>query len=544
VKRRVWNIVIPCIAAAQFLAAVVLVLYLFFPQLFAGNEPDESTKLVFINQYISDDITIEAKYDSIELICSQLAGEVTFEASGKSIGISVDQFSRIETLRVTRPVLLDCSGTLEKIILQDTLMSSKASRVGLLINKTGQRLTNITAEKEFGTGTAGGYLGLFEFEGDTYYADADGKLCKGVVEDNGKRWYFDEEYHKQSGFIEIEGNKYYFSPDGNILAGPCEIDGNIYLMGIDGSVSKGYVSYNDKQYWCDDEGIMRTGLITDGGETRYLTQNGTYAVGLTEIGGKVYYFGQDGLMQEGVTEIDEELYYFYPTGGVAANQYLSNGYKAGADMTLVYAFMDNEELDEKVGAILDSLELEGKTEREKLHTVFEWIRANIKYRYVNVDVNAVYDEDFIAELALYAVINRRCSCELVAALSYVMVKRLGYRVEYIVGRRVKYTEANPETGEPGKAEDLGRHMWIRVFFEGKWLYFDAMYTTAVMSDPDSMFLFDDAAAVKTHRWDGHSIERELGVLNENGILIPAPNPEAYIIIETESIDTAEFSGGY
>ena len=121
--------------------------------------------------------------------------------------------------------------------------------------------------------------GLFEFEGNKYYANSKGVLQTGFHTINGKRYFFSGDKIRfgvmRYGWIQYNGYRYYLDSDGTVVTGYKKIDGREYMF--------------------DDQGRMNTGFVTINGNTYYYYADGTFANDWLQIGNKKYFFNSLGV---------------------------------------------------------------------------------------------------------------------------------------------------------------------------------------------------------------------------------------------------------
>ena len=180
-------------------------------------------------------------------------------------------------------------------------------------------------------------IGLFEYEGNYYYASTDGKLAIGrsyvskhnnLVAEGSYR--FDEngrmygikivDGEKVVGeFVDIDGERYYYETGKGVQIGLFEYEGNYYHAGTDGKLSIGryYVwKHNnllpENSYRFDENGRMYGIKIVDGQKV----------VGeIVEIDGvKYYYEAGKGANQAGLICIDGYYYFAGAEGKLVVNQ--------------------------------------------------------------------------------------------------------------------------------------------------------------------------------------------------------------------------------
>lgn len=116
-------------------------------------------------------------------------------------------------------------------------------------------------------------------------------------------------------------------------------------------------------------------------------------------------------------------------------------------------------VDETVKALLSSLNLQGKSDYEKISAVYEWMCSNIKYDYTHLNDNA-YRQQYTAYGAL---IKKTSVCEGYALLFYRLMLELGIDCRLIAGK------ADGGTGK------YGPHAWNIVKLDEKYYNVDATW---------------------------------------------------------------------
>ncbi|MBQ6431058.1 MAG: transglutaminase domain-containing protein [Oscillospiraceae bacterium] len=145
-------------------------------------------------------------------------------------------------------------------------------------------------------------------------------------------------------------------------------------------------------------------------------------------------------------------------------------------------------LDENVAALLTEL---CETGGDPLKSVYDWLCAELKYRARPGESVAEFTDETIISLASEALDKRRCDCDGEAALTAVLLRRLGYDAEIVQGQFLR--------GEGGEWVD---HAWVRAVVDGADCYFDPLYD-AHFTDGDTVSCFKASAAEMeaTHRWN-------------------------------------------
>ena len=198
--------------------------------------------------------------------------------------------------------------------------------------------------------------GLFEYNGNNYYANEDGELQFGVQVIDGKTYFFSNDKtrygvmrtgmvqvgdiayyltpYAQTGLFEYNGNEYYANEKGEIQLGFQDVDGKTYFFSRDkkkyGAKKTGMFQVGDYYYILDPE--LKTELFEYNGNKYYANEDGELQFGAQEIGGKTYYFSNDktryGVMRTGMLLIGEVAYYFTPYAQTGLFEYNGNKYYA------------------------------------------------------------------------------------------------------------------------------------------------------------------------------------------------------------------------
>ena len=144
-------------------------------------------------------------------------------------------------------------------------------------------------------------------------------------------------------------------------------------------------------------------------------------------------------------------------------------------------------LDESVEALLTEI-CEGSD--TPLASVYDWLRTELKYRAEPGDGVKEFTDDIVVSLAPETLDKRRCDCDGEAALTAVLLRRLGYDAEIVQGQFLR--------GDGGEWVD---HAWVRAEIDGVVYHFDPLYD-AHFTDGDtaSCFLATDADMTATHQW--------------------------------------------
>ena len=134
-------------------------------------------------------------------------------------------------------------------------------------------------------------------------------------------------------------------------------------------------------------------------------------------------------------------------------------------LTLIYA--DNAEqetkVEEAINDILASLELDGKSDYEKIKAIYGWL-----CKYVTYDYNTLEDDSYLLKYSTYAaLVNKTAVCQGYATAFYRMALMAG------VNARVVTSE---------------KHAWNIVQLDGRWYHVDSTWDSKVKPDSWQYFL--------------------------------------------------------
>ncbi len=204
--------------------------------------------------------------------------------------------------------------------------------------------------------------GLFDVDGNTYYADSNGEIKYGIVNINNKKYYFNPYMYKESYIEANENNEhptYYANSNGEIVSGLFNVNEGTCYADSEGIILSGFqkigentyyfennnyvpfmhknelININDYNYYFNEQGKMETGFFNKDGLTYYAQDDGTIVngEGIIEINGKYYYsdpnihinefinnsyFDQNGEMKTGWFEYEGDMYYSYEDGAIAS----------------------------------------------------------------------------------------------------------------------------------------------------------------------------------------------------------------------------------
>ena len=135
----------------------------------------------------------------------------------------------------------------------------------------------------------------------------------------------------------------------------------------------------------------------------------------------------------------------------------------------------NAELDEQVLALLQEL-CEPKADLvTNLGAVYDFLCTGITYR---------------ASLALELLQKRKGNCDAQAALTAVLLRRMGCEAQIVQGTFLRADDPEPV-----------EHAWVYAVVDGTGCWFDPLYGGHFAENPRDYFMADDARMALTHQWD-------------------------------------------
>ncbi len=237
--------------------------------------------------------------------------------------------------------------------------------------------------------------GWIENDGETYYASDNYQLVDGFQNLDGKRVYF-ENYTLVTGTLKlINGKTYYLDTDGTILTNIwLDLDGSMHYFNDKGEMLTGIQIINDKLYAFDEDGSVASGWFRQNDATFYALENGLLATGLQTIEEQPYCFGDNGLLLTGwikredgtryanadgvlVTgdqEIDGQNYHFEENGLLRVSGWVTEGQRKR------YILEDGTYLKgvQKIGENFYAFDNDG-------YVLTGWCMSGGKYRYAKAD---------------------------------------------------------------------------------------------------------------------------------------------------------------
>ncbi|MBE6727638.1 MAG: hypothetical protein E7562_03210 [Ruminococcaceae bacterium] len=212
--------------------------------------------------------------------------------------------------------------------------------------------------------------GLFEFEGNYYFAlyqgklltnrvyktyktscdlpngtyefGADGKMLNGIVDKDGVLYYYENGVGVEKGLFEYEGNYYFALYRGKLITSrtykayktSCDLPIGTYEFGADGKMLNGIVEKEDGLYYYENGVGIEKGLFEYEGNYYFALYRGKLVTSRVykayktscDLPTGTYEFGADGKMLNGIVEKEDGLYYYENGKGIEKGLFFYDGY--------------------------------------------------------------------------------------------------------------------------------------------------------------------------------------------------------------------------
>ena len=150
----------------------------------------------------------------------------------------------------------------------------------------------------------------------------------------------------------------------------------------------------------------------------------------------------------------------------------------------------NAELDEQVFALLQEL-CEPKADLvTNLGAVYDFLCTGITYRATLADTSGGFTDELTDSLALELLQKRKGNCDAQAALTAVLLRRMGCEAQIVQGTFLRADDPEPV-----------EHAWVYAVVDGTGCWFDPLYGGHFAENPRDYFMADDARMALTHQWD-------------------------------------------
>lgn len=149
-----------------------------------------------------------------------------------------------------------------------------------------------------------------------------------------------------------------------------------------------------------------------------------------------------------------------------------------------------ESLDESVLDLLQEICDPKASQEENMGTVYDWLCAEIKYRPGTADTGGGFTDALVNELAEETLNKRKGNCDGEAALTAVLLRRLGCEAVIVTGQFRR---------EDGVWVD---HAWTAAGLpDGNVYHFDPLYGSTFAGNPRDFFMRDSEGMKDTHRFE-------------------------------------------
>ena len=149
-----------------------------------------------------------------------------------------------------------------------------------------------------------------------------------------------------------------------------------------------------------------------------------------------------------------------------------------------------KELDEAVLALLQERCSPKNSERENIEAVYDFIADEITYRPGTADTSGGFTQELTNGLALELLQKRKGNCDAQAALTAVLLRRMGYDAKIVQGMFIREEGAEPVD-----------HAWVYAVVDGTGCYFDPLYGGSFAENARDYCMASRELLQKTHRWD-------------------------------------------
>lgn len=148
------------------------------------------------------------------------------------------------------------------------------------------------------------------------------------------------------------------------------------------------------------------------------------------------------------------------------------------------------ELDEQVLALLQEL-CDPKADLvTNLGAVYDFLCTGITYRATLADTSGGFTDELTDSLALELLQKRKGNCDAQAALTAVLLRRMGCEAQIVQGTFLRADDPEPV-----------EHAWVYAVVDGTGCWFDPLYGGHFAENPRDYFMADDARMALTHQWN-------------------------------------------
>ena len=131
-----------------------------------------------------------------------------------------------------------------------------------------------------------------------------------------------------------------------------------------------------------------------------------------------------------------------------------------------------------------------ETAQENLLHVYDFLCNDITYRPGTADTSGGFTAELTNRLAAELLSKRKGNCDSIAALTAVLLRRMGYEAQIVQG-----TFLREGTDEPVD------HAWVYAVVDGTGCYFDPLYGSHFAADARDYCMAGADRMRLTHQWD-------------------------------------------
>ena len=150
----------------------------------------------------------------------------------------------------------------------------------------------------------------------------------------------------------------------------------------------------------------------------------------------------------------------------------------------------DEALDGQVLALLEELCSPKETAQENLLHVYDFLCNDITYRPGTVDTSGGFTAELTNRLAAELLSKRKGNCDSIAALTAVLLRRMGYEAQIVQGTFLR-----------GGTDEPVDHAWVYAVVDGTGCCFDPLYGSHFAADARDYCMAGADRMRLTHQWD-------------------------------------------
>ena len=155
----------------------------------------------------------------------------------------------------------------------------------------------------------------------------------------------------------------------------------------------------------------------------------------------------------------------------------------------------NAALDDQVLALLQEL-CDPKADLvTNLGAVYDFLCTGITYRATLADTSGGFTDELTDSLALELLQKRKGNCDAQAALTAVLLRRMGCEAQIVQGTFLRADDPEPVD-----------HAWVYALVGGEGVYFDPLYGGSFAERAEDYCMAPAALLKETHQWDENALQ--------------------------------------